>query len=208
MSSFTITWQVFWIILLSVARSFSIKSLFRLFCFCRLPGHHLRPAVKLHHEAHPLPHLRPPAGDEDLAREGGHHHQADAGQPPAELGPPGLRRPAQGIQTHPGLPAQLHTTGSGQMECPSTRYSQYCGKGEQVKDLIFMWNFEYFNAIKLLWKSWSIVSQEGHTSYIEWNFKTHKKNILFQDLFRFFRTFVFITFWNTSKPRDKFVSWN
>ena len=117
---------------------FNFKSLFQLICLCRLPGHHLRPAVKLHHEAHPLPHLRPPAGDEDLAREGGHHHQADAGQPPEELGPPGLRRPTQGLQTHPGLPPELHTTGSGQMECSSTRHSQYCGKGEQVKDLIFM----------------------------------------------------------------------
>ena len=78
---------------------------------CRLPGYHLRAAVQLHDEAHPLPHLRPPAGHEDLARAGGLHHQADAGQPPAQLGPPGVRRQTQGLQTNPGLPAQLNTTG-------------------------------------------------------------------------------------------------
>ena len=42
-------------------------------------GHHLRAAVQLNHETHPLPHLRPAAGHEDQPGAGGRHHTPDAG---------------------------------------------------------------------------------------------------------------------------------
>ena len=63
--------------------------------------------------------------------------QEDAGCSAEEFWSKRIQFQTSGIQTHPGIPPQLHAAGSWQVECSGPGHCQHCGEREQVTIYIF-----------------------------------------------------------------------